>query len=251
MASLYEQLIAETYDAQYAGLRDPSGDRAFYAGLAEQTGGPVLELGCGTGRVLFPIAAAGHTCVGVDPSSAMLAVFAARGIPPTCTLVESTAQALDLERRDFGLATLPFRGFMHLETVHQQLQTLRRIHAHLRPGGLLALDVFDPDLARMATESEVGEQPPFAWRDRSVIRAYSVVRDHSEQVQTVRFDYRDADSSEELGSETLLMRWVYRFELEHLLVRMGFEPLHWYGGFQGQPYDGESGEIIVVARRQG
>ena len=62
----YDRLIAEHYDGTYDELRTPSGDAAFYARLAARTGGPVLELGCGTGRVLLPIAATGVECVGLD-----------------------------------------------------------------------------------------------------------------------------------------------------------------------------------------
>ncbi len=69
-----ERLLAETYDEANATVRNPSGDRAFYATLADEVGGPVLEIGCGTGRVLAPIAAAGHEVLGVDPSPEMLAV---------------------------------------------------------------------------------------------------------------------------------------------------------------------------------
>ncbi len=74
----YGELIAQTYDALYARLRDPVGDVAFYRELAVETGGPVLELGCGTGRTLLPIARTGIQCVGLDASRAMLRVLRAK-----------------------------------------------------------------------------------------------------------------------------------------------------------------------------
>lgn len=246
MAFDYEAMIADTYDAQYADLRDGSGDAAFYAGLAEEIGGPVLELGCGTGRMLLPIAETGVPCVGVDPSAEMLRVFRAKERPSTLELVQATAQQLDLPRRDFGLAFFGFRAFMHLETVDEQLQALARVRDHLRPGGWLALDLFEPMLDRIATPSEHGEQPPFDWDGRSLIRAYDVTRDHARQLQEVVFTYRDAGSGEELGVERVMMRWTYRYELEHLLVRAGFEPLRWSSGYDGRPYVGK-GDIVVVA----
>jgi SAM-dependent methyltransferase len=248
MPEPYEQMLADTYDAQYAVLRDPSGDREFYATLAAETGGPVLEIGCGTGRVLLPIARAGHTAVGVDPSAAMLEVFRAKGLPENLTLVCGRAQDLALEQRDFGLATMPFRAFMHLERTEDQLETLRRIRSHLRPDGWLALDVFDPDLARMAALEESGEQPSFPWHQRTVVRRYAVTRDHAHQLQSVRFDYTDAQTGESLGTETVTMRWTYRYELEHLLVRAGFEPFRWSSGYDERPYIGK-GDIVVVAQR--
>src|SRR5262245_5340759 len=104
----YERLMADTYDAQYAILRDPSGDVAFYSGLATQTGGPVLELGCGTGRVLLPIARTGIACTGVDPSEQMLRVLREKRPPDNVTLVQGSMQTLDLRKRGFALAFLAF-----------------------------------------------------------------------------------------------------------------------------------------------
>jgi SAM-dependent methyltransferase len=248
MAGPYEQMLADTYDAQYALLRDPSGDREFYTALARETGGPVLEVGCGTGRVLLPIARAGYPIVGVDPSPVMLEALRAKHPPDHVSLVCCRAQDLALDACDFGLATMPFRGFMHLERPEDQLEALRRIRAHLRPDGWLALDVFEPDLARMAAPHESGQQPPFPWNARHVVRRYTVTRDHAHQLQTLQFDYTDAESGEVLGTETVTMRWTYRYELEHLLVRAGFQPFRWSSGYDDRPYIGK-GDIVVVAQR--
>lgn len=86
----YQRTIARNYDAEYAVIRDPSGDRAFYADRARETGGPVLELACGTGRVLLPIAREGIPCVGLDLSTAMLDVLRAKDPPPNLELVEGS-----------------------------------------------------------------------------------------------------------------------------------------------------------------
>lgn len=245
----YEQLMAETYDAQYAVLRDPSGDAAFYAGLAEETGGPVLELGCGTGRVLLPIARRGLRCTGVDPSPQMLRVFRSKELPPTLRLVQQPMQELSLPERDFRLAFVAFRAFQHLLTVEDQLEALRRVRDHLAPGGLLALDVFEPNLARLAAvEEPESPQAPFRHAGRTVQRLVRIRRDHATQVTSVWFRYVDVDTGEELGTEPVSMRWVYRYELEHLLVRSGFEPIRWSSGYDGRPYLA-SGDIVVVARR--
>ena len=245
----YEELMAQTYDAQYAVIRDPSADRQFYAGLAAETGGPVLELGCGTGRVLLPIAATGVPCVGVDPSAQMLRVFRSKDIPPNLELVQGAMQTLALGRRDFGLAFSAFRAFQHLLTVDHQLEALTRIREHLRPGGWLALDVYEPDLARMAlVEEGETEQPPFEQGGRRVRRSFRVRRDHRTQVADLVFSYRDLETGEVLGEERVSMRWTYRYELEHLLVRAGFAPFRWSSDFEGGPYEAR-GDIVVVARR--
>ena len=244
----YERLIASTYDAQYADIRDDSGDREFYAALAAERGGPVLELGCGTGRVLLPIARTGLPCVGVDPSPAMLEVLRAKDPPANLTLVQGYMEALDLDRRDFALATAPFRAFMHLLTVDAQLAALTRIRDHLRGDGWLALDVFDPDLARMAVDDAETPQPPFELDGQTITRTYAVRRDRVTQTMDVRFRFITA-AGDELGVEAVQMRWIYRYELEHLLWRAGFEPLRWLADYRGRAYDG-SGDIIVVARRR-
>ncbi len=248
MALDYERLVAGTYDALYAQVRDPSGDREFYASLAAERGGPVLELGCGTGRVLLPIAQTGLPCVGVDPSDAMLRVFRAKDLPGTLLLEQQRMEELDLARRDFALATIPFRGFQHLLTVDAQLEALGRIRDHLAPGGWLALDVFEPDLARMAMDEPERRGAEFEQDGRSITRAFSVRRDQVRQVMTIHFRFLDEDDVV-LGTEEIQMRWIYRFELEHLLWRGGFEPLHWWADYDRRPHDG-SGDIITIARRR-
>src|SRR5207253_1412334 len=110
----YAPILAEHYDDSYAVLRDPSGDAAFYLDLARRSGGPVLELGCGTGRVLLPIAREGIRCVGVDASPSMLAELRRKNPPGNLTIVEGRMERLDLGRRRFRLITSPFRAFSHL-----------------------------------------------------------------------------------------------------------------------------------------
>jgi SAM-dependent methyltransferase len=245
----YERLMADTYDAQYAIIRDPSGDAAFYAGLAAQTGGPVLELGCGTGRVLLPIAHTGLACTGVDPSSEMLRVLQAKQPPSNLRLVQGSMQTLDLPERGFGLIYMAFRAFQHLLSVADQLEALSRIREHLRPDGLLAFDLFEPDLATTAVaEQTLGPQPPFEHEGRMVERRATVRRDHARQIIDVLFRYVEVDGERELGTEQITIRWSYRYELEHLLVRAGFEPLRWSSGYDGRPYAAR-GDIVVVARR--
>ena len=190
----YERILARTYDVQYAQLRADAGDVAFYGRLAAERGGPVLELGCGTGRVLLPIARAGLPCVGVDPSPEMLAVLREQAPPQNLELVEATMQTLALGRRDFALAYSAFRAFQHLLTVDDQLAALTRAREHLRDDGWLALDVFDPDLARMARDEPETDDDPFEWEGRTIKRTYEVHRERATQTMQVIFRYYDVDS---------------------------------------------------------
>src|SRR5215475_12662699 len=150
----YDASIAKNYDAEYAVIRDPSGDRAFYAELARASGGPVLELGCGTGRVLLPIAEQGIPCVGLDLSKNMLDVLRAKGPPPSLSLVQASMTGFDLGGARFPLIFAAFRAFQHLCTVEEQLAALGCIRRHLAPGGTFAFDVFAPSLTRTAIEEE-------------------------------------------------------------------------------------------------
>ncbi len=245
----YARALASTYAALYAGLRDGSGDREHYAALAAERGGPIVELGCGTGRVLLPIARAGLPCVGVDPSTAMLDVLRAKDPPPNLDLVVGAMETLDLPRRDFALAFAAFRAFQHLLTVDAQLEALARINDHLAEGGWLALDVFEPNLARMATDEPETAEAPFEFDGRRITRTFAVRRDRATQTMDLTLRYLDTESGDELGREVLGLRWIYRYELEHLLWRAGFTPIRWSSGYDGRPYDG-SGDIVVVARRR-
>lgn len=209
----------------------------------------MLELGCGTGRVLLPIARTGLSCTGVDPSAQMLRVLRAKQPPANLTVVQGSMQTLDLPERHFALAYIAFRAFQHLLSVDDQLEALTRIRAHLNPNGLLALDVFEPNLAQIAiAEQHDQSQPPFEQDGRMVRRHASVRRDHVTQINDVVFTYFEIASGRQLGSERVQMRWTYRYELEHLLARTGFVPLRWSSDYVGGPYVAR-GDIVVVARR--
>jgi SAM-dependent methyltransferase len=246
----YDRTQADRYDADYAALRDGSGDRAFYRNLALATGGDVLEIGCGTGRVLLPIAAAGVPCVGVDPSSEMLRVLRAKSPPANLSLVSGSATTFDLSPRRFGFVFSAFRVFQHLLTIDEQLAALANVRRHLAPGGRFAFDLFAPDLARIAGASEP-ETEDVRTHDGAdeYRRIVWVERDHGNQVMRVFFRHerwRDGKKQDEAVVEHA-MRWFFRFEVEHLLARAGFAIESLYGGFDGRPFDG-NGEIIVVAQ---
>jgi SAM-dependent methyltransferase len=246
----YDASMARNYDAEYAVIRDPSGDRAFYAGLARETGGPVLELGCGTGRVLLPIAEQGLACVGLDLSKNMLDVLRAKNPPPNLELVQASMTDFDLGAARFGLVFVAFRAVQHLCDVEEQLATLACVKKHLRPGGLFAFDVFAPNLARTANLEEPEAEDVRA-RDGDVeIRRFTRVRrDHVKQVMTVvmRHERWQGDARVGEGTSELRLRWFFRYELEHLLARAGFVVDALYGGYGREPYDAK-GEMIFVAR---
>src|SRR5262245_44888419 len=108
----YEQ-TARFYDAAYASLPSLGPDAAFYEQLAVASGGPVLELGCGTGRTLLPIARRQLDCAGIDASPAMLARFRAKSGAEKIALTQARMESFDLGRR-FKFIFSAFRAFQHL-----------------------------------------------------------------------------------------------------------------------------------------
>jgi SAM-dependent methyltransferase len=245
MPDEYEGVLARNYDALYGVMRDPSGDAAFYRALAEEGGGPVLELGCGTGRVLLPIAALGIPCVGVDASPAMLAALRAKNPPPNLELVEARMESFDLGARRFRLATAPFRAFLHLLDVPSQLAALANIRRHLAPGGTFAFDIFDPKLAWIIAPGENERLDATFTIDGVQTRRFAKVRtDLVTQIMDVTFRFEPAQTD---GDTTVRLRWFYRYEMEHLLARAGFTDVTFYGGYDRRPWRPE-GETVIVAR---
>lgn len=254
--------VAEFYD-YVVPYRDRQ-DIGFFIDLARQCGGPVLEIGCGTGRVLLPIARAGLEIVGLDSSAAMLAVCQQKlarepaEVQARVRLLEADMREFDLGRQ-FPLVTLPFRPFQHLITVEDQLACLRTIHRHLAGDGKLALDLFNPALPHLGDErllEELNREPPFSMPDgRKVLRRHHIIsRDLFNQTQDVELIYRVTypDGREDRLVHHFRLRYFFRFEAEHLLVRAGFGVEQVYADFDKSPYGSKyPGELIFVVRKGG
>lgn len=248
----YGQATARFYDAAYARAPQLDGlDVAFYRTLAREGGGPVLELGCGTGRVLLEIAAEGFPCTGLDASQQMLARLRAKSRFPNLRLVHAPMQRFELPGERFGLIFSAFRAFQHLYTVEDQLACLACVRAHLAPGGCFAFDVFAPRLERTA----LAEEPEavdlrFQQDGEDVVRYAKVSRDAALQLLHVRFRYERSRDGQVLGNEhaSFDMRWFWRYELEHLLARAGFTEITIHGNFDRTPVSATSPAFVVVAR---
>lgn len=237
-------------------------DVAFYVETATERGGPVLELGCGSGRVLIPSARAGIEIVGVDTSAGMLETCRRRlAAEPPEVRARASLQRADMRdfelRRTFRLVTIPFRPFQHLLTVTDQLACLGAIRRHLAPDGRLVFDVFNPsipNLAKPADSAETDEEPPFTLPDgRSIVRRHRMLeRDLIRQVNTGELVYyvTHPDGRQERLVHAFQMRCIFRFEAEHLLARAGFAVDQVYSDFDRSPYGSRyPGDLIFVARQ--
>ncbi len=240
----------DLYDAQYAHYRD---DLPFYTRLAEDYGGPVLELGAGTGRVTAALVRAGHEVVAVDLSGKMLERAETRlreaSLLNRATLVQADMRRLKLEQR-FPLVVAPFNTLMHLYTVSDQDAALSAVRRHLAPGGAFALDlynVFEPNLGAMDV---VRQEPEWRGVGGAATELFLVQHhDRDEQVLESRY-YLDTVSDGVLTRRTALLKQRYytRFELERALSRAGFTQLQVYGGFDKRRYSHDAPHLVVVAK---
>lgn len=252
--------IPEFYDHVPRYATRPDVD--FYVRAAAESGGPVLELGCGTGRILIPTARSGVEIAGLDAAAGMLDACRRRlqaepaEVRGRVRLHHGDLRSFDLGH-SFRLLTIPFRPFQHLVTVEDQLACLGAIRRHLVPGGRLVFDCFNPsihNLAKTADGAETDEEPRFTLPDgRTVVRRHRMLeRDLINQVNTGELVYyvKHPDGREERLVHAFRMRCIFRFEAEHLLARAGFTLEQVYSDFDRAPYGSDyPGELIFVARR--
>ncbi len=250
--------LAAIYDAIYAD-RD---DVEFWRAMAARLGGrPVLELGCGTGRVLLPLARAGVEITGLDLSVGMLercrAALRAEAaeVRDRVRLVAADMTSFDLDRR-FAAIICPFGGFQQLRTVAQQLACLGRCRTHLAPRGALVLDLPNPDPAppsyapRGPADGEATAEL-VDWTDGRRIRWWVTVTGYDRAQQwtecAVTYEVIAADGATRRIGETLGLRYTFRYELEHLLVRAGYRITALYGDYDRSPFADDSPAMIAVA----
>ena len=237
-------------------------DVAFFVQAAQEAGGAVMEVGCGTGRILIPTARAGIEITGLDLSTYMLDVCRERlldepqDIRARVQLVQADMRDFELGRA-FHLATIPFRPFQHLLTVDDQIACLKQIHRHLADGGRLILDLFNPSLISLTSDTvgqELGDEPEFTTPDglRVVRRSRIVSRDLYNQINHVELIYyvTHPDGRKERLVHAFPMRYLFRFEVEHLLARCGFQLEHVYADYDRSLYGSKyPGELIAVAKK--
>jgi len=253
--------VAEFYDAAYADMNRKDID--FYVGLARKTGGPVLEIACGTGRVLLPTARAGIDIFGIDLAENMLMLCRER----VSELPEEVAARIRLQNADmcdfefsqkFDLITIPFRPFMHLTTIEDQFRCLECVRRHLTDDGLFAFDIFFPDmkiLIDMSDGAEWGEEPEKTLPDgRKFLRRFRFEKvDPISQVSIcdIIFHVTYPDGKKERLVHRFPIRYTWRFEAEHLLKAAGFEIVDLYGDFESHQFSEEHhSEQIFVCRKK-
>jgi len=249
--------VAEYYDATWI-VRERA-DVDFYVGCAASYGDPVLELGCGTGRILLRLAEAGHCVCGLDLSPYMLGRCREKlsrlpmDVQQRVRLIDGDMAAFELEET-FSLIIIPFRPFQHLLAADDQLACLANAKRHLALGGRLVLDLFQTDARRMHDEFFLKERPvpgEVSLPDGRIVRLgeRTVAFHRAIQCNDVELIYyvTHPDGRVERLPNPFRIRYFFRYEAEHLLARAGFRVAELFGDFTRSPLRDDSPEMIFVA----
>ncbi|MEM7531133.1 MAG: class I SAM-dependent methyltransferase [Chloroflexota bacterium] len=233
-------------------------DLATAYGLEQ--GLPILELGCGTGRVLQPLVEAGCTVVGVDISPDLLAVAQKKlaGMPDAkFSLIEDDIRSFNLPQKKFGRFGFAFctsNTFLHLTTSDDQIKMLTTVRKHLRQGGYLLIDVFNPDIPRLLQIDGVYELAD-QWADErtgATVLKWVVRRlDLAEQLQDTLFIYEEIfpDGTSKKTPCPFLMRFLWRSEAELMMKLAGLSVEAIWGDFEGGEYHSGSEHLILLVKK--
>jgi SAM-dependent methyltransferase len=243
----------ELYDRLFAGLEH---DLGFYVGLAATSGGPVLDLCCGTGRSLLPMLGAGVDAEGIDLVPRMLERLRAKAdaLGLAARVTAQDMRSFELPQR-FRLIVITFNAFAHCLSTDAQLATLRRCADHLEPGGRLALDAMHgvPALLSVQPGTRVLE---LATTDEKTGRGLRLFDERTtdwlaqtlhSSIEVEEFDATGA--VERVHRFATRTRWVQRSELELLVRAAGFRELEVFGGFDRSPVTSSSSQLVVLAAK--
>lgn len=258
------RVIAKYYDGAYAAKPDLV-DLPFYLDLSAQAQGPVLEIACGTGRVLLPVARTGVEICGIDNSFPMLRILKAK-LALESQEVRQRVSVREADMRSFRLEQpfplviipfIPFRAMQHMFTVDDQVAALKTAASHLSSSGILAFDVFYPkfDLIWAKVGEEVAEMEWTLSSDptktvRRFFRKDAI--DKVNQVFNFTFIFRTyrADSIVSEETENFQLCFYTYPHLRALFLLAGLEPIAEYGSFSKTPLDNNAEQMIFLLRRK-
>jgi SAM-dependent methyltransferase len=223
----------------------------FYSALAEETGGPLLELACGTGRVTIPLARRGFDITGVDVTPGMIAQARRKSAALPINWVVADARTLRIDRQ-FRLIFMtgnPFQAFLGRADQEALLESINR---HLHPGGLFAFETRNPRWADLNTDDVEEHWQTYTDKDGNEVRV-SGTRwyDHVRQVlhYTTYRRWRAGGQDHETATR-IALRYVFPQELEALFHYNGFTIVRSYGDWDLTPLTADSPSMICVCRRR-
>jgi SAM-dependent methyltransferase len=266
VTALESRGMTATYDPDLYDIATPQtfgGDVDWYRRKAREAGGPVLELGAGTGRITIPIAQDGTSVWALDADTRMLDALRRKvaalptDVRTRVTIVEGDMQRFALETR-FALVISPFRAFLHNLTHEDQLACARRVYDHLLPGGRFAFNIFHPSLEYMARNAGALAG---VWRlteTHTLPGGGLLVRSEANQYDTVQRRVRSLHRYEQYNPDRNLTRtFLHRLELAYLypsdvralLKEAGFSKVEIHGDFHGRALENDLDEQVIEADR--
>ena len=239
-----EEFFASLYDC----VNPWSVSDDFYADRAVAGGGPVLDLGCGTGMLACAIAAKGLAVTGVDPAEAMLRVARTRPGGDKVKWIKSDGQSLHLPQR-FSFIYIAGHAFQQLLTDDDAIGLLRVAADHLNPDGRFVFDTRNPAArAWLAWTPEQSRRTMQSPQHGRVSLFYDAQAEPTTGVVTIREHYHLLDKGvRRVGHNRI--RFVNQEHLARLLTRAGLAPFAWCGDWAGGPFSSTCNEIIVATRR--
>lgn len=258
------QFYAETYDVW---MTDWPGEIDFYREIVDEEvkskKGVVLDIACGTGRIGIRLAEDGIFVFGLDRSTEMLAIAGQKSSHIDCIRwIEGDMRSFEIGKL-FDLALIPSHSFQNLNTAEDQAACMESIWRHLKPGGLLVVHLDHVNVEYISWLAEIsGNGKGVLDADGQfkhpqtglLIRTSSAWSyDPVTQTATKRTIWEEVDADGKVGKRVetgvVPLHVVYRFEIEHLLKRTGFEIEHIYGDFDRQELQANSSHMIWLARK--
>ncbi|MCX6251907.1 MAG: class I SAM-dependent methyltransferase [Bacteroidetes bacterium] len=250
MTTLYPQFFARFYDLIYSHIRSGV-DTDYFLKKISEANGPVLEVGTGTGRFFIEALNQGADIYGIDISPSMLDILRSRidkKDQHRISLQSITGFTLD---KKFALVIAPFRVFMHLTTVQEQIAALNHVYDYLEEGGLFIFDLFVPNPGLL--ERGMNEVTDFEGENAPGETVRRITSSHSDIVNqithvTFRFEWSEKGKvqSETWNTE---LRLFFRYELEHLLTMSKFTDFRIFGDYHERPLTIGSKDFLVVCLR--
>lgn len=245
-------LIAPFYDIEHAHFDE---DLNLYANFAELCGSPLLELACGSGRLLVPLAREGYKLTGVDNSASMLNLaqhaLEQAEVVAQCTLVQENMSRLHLGQK-FRLAFIALGSFGHVCTRREQRQTLAVVRDHLTPGGRFILDISNADVRYMEQLSGQMLHQGTWKRDDGTLLSHFVSPASSLTKHMLELThFYDEHQQGEAVRRTVTTTHLYLFEkneVELLLEEAGFGITDVYGDYELSPFEHDSPRMIFIAQ---
>ena len=242
---------ADLYEVLF---RDFGFDLDFYLELAREARGPVLEVACGTGRILIPCLQAGVDIDGIDLYPSMLDILrrkaAAAGMEPRISVADMRTFSLP---RKYALVFIAFNGFVHSLTTDDQISTLQACRDHLTPDGVLVFNTFfpGPGILQGPVGIPVLEGQVIHPETGFPVRIYDTrTQDLVKQVQHSQVEIQELDAEGRVSvshRSVTQMRWTYKPEMELLLRTAGFPRWQICGGFDRRPLTRDDDLMVVFA----